>query len=156
MKFSAKFEYALLALLYLKCEPDEAPVSGKTLSEKLNIPYRFLEQILSDLKKAGLTRSVRGYQGGYTLNRGPEEISLYDIFQVTEGKMEPWDCGITSSAKCGQDHNFCVINQFYADFKSTFSDLLKSYTLARLCAQNQALKMSAGLMRVAAPVVVGG
>ena len=71
MKFSARFEYALLALLHLKCEPDEAPVSGRVMSEKLNIPYRFLEQILSDLKKAGLIRSVRGYQGGYALNLGP-------------------------------------------------------------------------------------
>ena len=147
MKFSAKFEYALLALLFLKCEPDEAPVSGRILSEKLKIPYRFLEQILSDLKKAGLVRSVRGYQGGYALNLGPEEISLYDIYQVTEGRIEPWDCGIASTSKCGQDHNMCVINQFYADFKNTFKDLLKSYTLLRMCMLTNERKTDAGLVK---------
>ncbi|MBI5815143.1 MAG: Rrf2 family transcriptional regulator [Nitrospinae bacterium] len=155
MKFSAKFEYALLALLYLKCEPDEAPVSGRILSEKLKIPYRFLEQILSDLKKAGLVRSVRGYQGGYALNLGPEEISLYDIYQVTEGRIEPWDCGISVSAKCGQDHNLCVINQFYSDFKNTFKDLLKSYTLLRLCVQTHTLKTEAGLVKRTPALPVG-
>ncbi len=141
MKFSAKFEYALVALLYLKCEPDEMPVSGRTLSEKLNLPYRFLEQILSDLKKGGIIRSVRGKQGGYKLSVEPEHISIYDVYQVTEGKFEPWDCTHGESADgCGQSHNLCVINQFYTDFKTTFIDLLKSYTLDRLCNSAKNLK----------------
>jgi len=144
MKFSAKFEYALLALLYLKCEPDEAPVSGRVLSEKLNLPYRFLEQILSDLKRGGIVRSVRGYQGGYQLNMGPEEISIYEIYEVTEGKMEPWDCNSSVSGdRCAADHNLCVINQFYADFKKTFKDLMKSYTLNTLCQQTNKIKDNA-------------
>jgi len=134
MKFSARFEYALLALLYLKCEPDESPVSGRVLSEKLSLPYRFLEQILTDLKKAGLVRSVRGYHGGYRLALEPEEISLYDVFQVTEGKLEPYNCGQGEGGdKCGQSHNLCVISAFYADIKETMTSLLKSYTLGRLC-----------------------
>jgi len=141
MKFSAKFEYALLALLFLKCEPDEAPVSGRVLSEQLNLPYRFLEQILSDLKKGGIIRSVRGYQGGYQLNLEPEEITIFDVYEVIEGKMEPWDCGAASSGdRCGTSHAFCVISEFYSDFKSTFRELMKSYTLNTLCARTQKLK----------------
>lgn len=141
MKFSAKFEYALLALLFLKCEPDEAPVSGRVLSEKLNLPYRFLEQILSDLKKGGIIRSVRGYQGGYQLNINPDDISLFDVYEVTEGKMQPWDCTASASGdRCGADHTMCVINEFYTDFKTTFRDLMKKYTLNTLCAKTQALK----------------
>jgi Rrf2 family protein len=144
MKFSAKFEYALMALLFLKCEPDEAPISGRVISEKLNIPYRFLEQILSDLKKAGIIRSVRGYQGGYSLNLGPEEISILDVYEVIEGKMEPWDCvTASSSSKCAQDHSHCVINQFYADFKKTLVQLMKGYTLLTLCVRTAELKRSA-------------
>jgi len=134
MKFSARFEYALLALLYLKCEPDESPISGRVLSEKLKLPYRFLEQILTDLKKAGLVRSVRGYHGGYRLALDPENISLYDVFQVTEGKLEPYNCGAGGDDdKCGQSSAFCVISGFYADIKGTMTTLLKSYTLDRLC-----------------------
>ncbi|MGK7345504.1 MAG: RrF2 family transcriptional regulator [Candidatus Nitrospinota bacterium M3_3B_026] len=146
MKFSAKFEYAMLALLYLKCEPDEAPVSGRVLSEKLDLPYRFLEQILSDLKKAGLVRSARGYQGGYQLSMEPESISVYDIYQATEGKIEPWDCSAASGVegRCSDhNHNMCVINEFYTDFKSTFIGLMKKYTLQTLCERTQALKRPA-------------
>lgn len=146
MKFSAKFEYAMLTLLYLKCEPDEAPVSGRVLSEKLDLPYRFLEQILADLKRAGLVRSVRGYQGGYQLSMEPESISVYDIYQATEGKIEPWDCSSASSGdgRCsGANHNMCVINEFYADFKSTFTGLMKRYTLQTLCERTQTLSRPA-------------
>ncbi len=139
MKFSAKLEYALLALLYLKCEPDEMPVSGRKLSEKLSIPYRFLERILSDLKRGGLVRSVRGYQGGYKLNTDPKEISIYDVYQVIEGKLEPWDCSV-SMDRCNTNHNRCVISHFYADFKQTLIKLMQGYTLQRLCATSNTLK----------------
>jgi len=134
MKFSARFEYALLALLYLKCEPDESPISGRVLSEKLKLPYRFLEQILTDLKKGGLVRSVRGYNGGYRLALEPEAISLYDVYRVTEGKLEPYNCEQGENGdRCGQSYNRCVISGFYADIKDTMTNLLKSYTLDRLC-----------------------
>jgi len=139
MKFSAKLEYALLALLYLKCEPGGMPISGRELSQKLNIPYRFLERILSDLKKAGLVRSTRGYQGGYQISKVPEEISIYDIYKVTEGKLEPWDCAV-SHDRCNKDLNQCVISQFYADFKATLIKLMQGYTLQTLCATAAELK----------------
>lgn len=141
MKFSAKFEYALLVLLYLQCEPDEEPISGRELSEKLSLPYRFLEQILGDLKKGGLVRSVRGNKGGYQLSSGPERISVYDIYQVTEGKVEPWDCGAAEGAdRCGKDHNLCVVSHFYAGFKETMINYMKGYTLGHLCQSAQSLK----------------
>ena len=140
MKFSAKLEYALLALIYLKCEPDEEPISGRVLSEKLHIPYRFLEQILADLKKAGLVRSVRGYKGGYRLNKGPSEITIFDVYQVTEGKLEPWDCD-ESLGRCNKNMNQCVISHFYSDLKETMKNLMQSYSLTKLCSTAQTLKL---------------
>ena len=143
MKFSAKFEYALLALLYLKCEPDEDPISGRELSEKLSLPYRFLEQILADLKKGGLVRSVRGYKGGYKLNIDPENISVFEIYQVTDGRVEVWDCGSTAGAdRCGKDHNLCAVSHFYSGFKETMVNYMKEYTLDYLCASAQTLKQN--------------
>lgn len=141
MKFSARFEYALLTLLHLKCEPDEGPVSGKALSESLKLPYRFLEQILADLKRSGLIRAARGSQGGYRLNRDPADISVYDIYVATEGQFQPWDCGAGDEKDgCGSDHNKCVISAFYGDFRSTFISLMKGYTLNTLCSAAQSLK----------------
>lgn len=145
MRFSAKLEYALLALIYLKCEPDEEPVSGRVLSEKLHIPYRFLEQILSDLKRAGLVTSVRGYRGGFKLNKGPSEITIYDVYQVTEGKLEPWNCE-ESKERCNKNLNQCVISHFYSDLKETMKNLMQSYSLAQLCKTAQALKLHGAIL----------
>lgn len=145
MKFSAKLEYALLALIYLKCEPDEEPISGKVLSEKLHIPYRFLEQILADLKRAGLVRSVRGYKGGYRLNKGPSEITIFDVYQVTEGKLEPWDCD-ESLGRCNKNVNQCVISHFYSDLKETMKELMQSYSLTKLCSTAQTLKLGGAVL----------
>jgi Rrf2 family protein len=157
MKFSAKFEYALLALLHLKCEPDDVPVSGRALSEKLNLPYRFLEQILADLKKGGIVQSVRGYQGGYRLNRAPEDISVFDVYEVTEGRLEPWDCAQNGADdRCGAgDHNRCVISHFYADFKETLRQLMVGYTLERLCQRAGELKGRSPNAEVAAVSIFG-
>jgi Rrf2 family protein len=141
MKFSAKFEYALLVLLYLKCEPDEAPTSGRTLSEKLSIPYRFLEQILADLKRAGLVRSIRGYQGGYQLSSDPAKMSIRDIYEATDGKFEPWDCAqAEAQEKCNTSFNQCVIHAFYQDFKLTIDSLMRKYTLDMLCTTAHRMK----------------
>ncbi len=144
MKFSAKFEYALLTLLHLNCEPDDSPVSGRAISEELGIPYRFLEQILGDLKKGGLVRSVRGNQGGYKLNADAEVISIYDVYEITDGKLVPWDCSVSESQdRCGKNLNQCVISQFYADFKETFRTLMKKHTLQSLCIRSAAMKREA-------------
>ncbi len=149
MKFSAKFEYALLVLLYLKCEPDEAPTSGRTLSEKLSIPYRFLEQILADLKRAGLVRSIRGYQGGYQLSSHPAKISIRDIYEATDGKFEPWDCAqAEAQEKCNTSFNQCVIHAFYQDFKLTIDSLMRKYTLEMLCTTAHRMKTETAVAQV--------
>src|SRR2546423_14755100 len=76
MKLSLRGEYALRALLVLGLKYDESVVRIQTISEDQNIPKRFLEQILNDLKSAGVVQSRRGVAGGYRLARRPEEITL--------------------------------------------------------------------------------
>ncbi|MFW2331658.1 MAG: RrF2 family transcriptional regulator, partial [Nitrospinota bacterium] len=127
---------------HLQCEPDNEPISGRVLSEKLRIPYRFLEQILSELKRGGLVRSVRGYNGGYKLDLEAESISIYDIYKTIEGRFEPWNCREEADTeRCGSDYSLCVINQFYTDFRTTLTELMKGYTLKRLCQTAGRLRM---------------
>jgi Rrf2 family protein len=89
MRISAKADYALRAAAELAAHagPDRGPLKGERLAEAQDIPRKFLENILIELKRAGLVRSVRGADGGYQLAHPPEEISLADIIRAVEGPL---------------------------------------------------------------------
>src|ERR1700686_3417088 len=92
MKLSLRGEYALRALLVLGLNYDESVVRIQAISEHQNIPKRFLEQILNDLKSAGLVQSRRGVAGGYRLAKRPEEITLAAVVRHVEGALAPVSC----------------------------------------------------------------
>src|ERR1044071_7172267 len=85
MKLSVRGEYAMRAMLVLALNYDASVVRIQTISEQQKIPKRFLEQILNDLKSAGLVESRRGVAGGYRLARRPEEIPLSAVVRHIEG-----------------------------------------------------------------------
>ena len=86
MQVSAKVDYALRAALELAVAEDGGPVKGNRISEAQDIPLKFLENILLELKHAGLVRTQRGAGGGYWLARPAEEINLAEIIRV-EGPL---------------------------------------------------------------------
>src|SRR5438132_13145912 len=92
MKLSLRGEYALRALLVLGQNYGPSVVRIQTISTAQNIPKRFLEQILNDLKTAGLVESKRGVSGGYRLARPPEEITLAPVIRHIEGALAPVSC----------------------------------------------------------------
>src|SRR3974377_755777 len=92
MKLSVRGEYALRALLVLGLRYGPSVVPIKTISQEQNIPKRFLEQILNDLKSPGLVQSRRGICGGYRLARKPEEISVAAVVRHIEGALAPVSC----------------------------------------------------------------
>lgn len=90
MQFSAKAEYACLAMLELAVRHgDPRPVRLADVADKHNIPSRFLVQILLQLKNAGLVASTRGAAGGYQLARPPADISLADVLGVMDRSDRP-------------------------------------------------------------------
>src|SRR5881397_3707954 len=92
MKLSLRGEYALRALLVLGLNYKQSVVRIQTISQQQNIPKRFLEQILNDLKSAGAVESKRGAAGGYRLARPPKEISLAAVIRHIEGALAPVSC----------------------------------------------------------------
>ena len=80
------------ALLVLGLKYEQPVVSITVISQEQNIPKRFLEQILNDLKSAGLVRSKRGVTGGYSLARSPQEITLASVIRHIEGALAPVSC----------------------------------------------------------------
>jgi len=79
--------YALKALLYVARRPREHPVSVAEIAENANVPRKFLETILVDLKRRGFVISTRGKRGGYRLARPPEQIAFGEIIRQFEGSL---------------------------------------------------------------------
>jgi Rrf2 family protein len=104
MRITAKVDYAVRAVVEI-ASAEEAPVKGERISEAQDIPLRFLENILAELRHAGLVRSQRGAEGGYWLAREPGEITVADVIRATEGQLAsvrseaPEDLEFTGSAE---------------------------------------------------------
>lgn len=83
---SAKVDYAVRACIELAAA-GEGPLKGERIAQAQEIPLKFLENILGDLRNAGLVRSQRGVEGGYWLARPPEEVTLADVIRAVEGPI---------------------------------------------------------------------
>lgn len=90
MRISAKAEYACLAVLELALRAGQAePVRASDIADANQIPLRFLNQILLQLKGTGHISSVRGAAGGYRLAGDPARVSVWDIIQIIDGPSDP-------------------------------------------------------------------
>ena len=87
MRISAKADYAVRATIELATEEVVTPLKGELIADAQRIPLRFLENILGELRHAGLVQSQRGAEGGYWLSRPPEEITLAEIIRAVEGPL---------------------------------------------------------------------
>jgi Rrf2 family protein len=89
LQVSAKTDYALRAAAELARAATEGtgPVKGEWISETQGIPKKFMENILHDLKRAGIVRTRRGASGGYWLARPPEDIPLAEVIRAVEGPL---------------------------------------------------------------------
>ena len=86
MRVTAKVDYAVRAAIELAAAGD-GPVKGERLSEAQDIPFKFLENILIELKHAGLVRSQRGAEGGYWLAKPAEDVTLAEVVRAIEGPI---------------------------------------------------------------------
>ncbi|MFH1784567.1 MAG: Rrf2 family transcriptional regulator [bacterium] len=90
MRISARCDYGCRALLGLSLHwPSKKPLQIHTISERHNIPIKYLVQIMIQLKRVGLVDSVRGKRGGYILTRSPDEISLGEVVREIGGALLP-------------------------------------------------------------------
>jgi len=87
MRVSAKTDYALRAAVELAARDDGVPVKGERLATSQSIPLRFLENILLQLRHAGIVESRRGADGGYRLARPAAEITLADVIRAIDGPL---------------------------------------------------------------------
>jgi Rrf2 family protein len=87
VNISAKADYAICAAVALAAADGDAPVKGEALARSQDIPTKFLENIMGDLRKAGIVSSQRGAVGGYWLARPDSEITLADVIRAVDGPL---------------------------------------------------------------------
>lgn len=135
MKLSLRGEYALRALVVLGLNYGESVVRIQTISDQQNVPKRFLEQILNDLKSAGVVESKRGVAGGYRLSKPPEKISLALVIRHIEGPLAPVSCVSEKFyARCScPDENKCGIRSVMQEVRDAIVKILDEVTVAELC-----------------------
>lgn len=100
MNVTSKGRYALRVMLDLAQHPDEGYISLKTIADRQRVSMKYLEIIVSSLKKAGLVDSTRGKEGGYKLNRPPAEYGVGDILRCIEDNLAPVSCIKSGSVFC--------------------------------------------------------
>lgn len=137
MKLSVRGEYALRALIVLGLDyvDNDAVVRINEVSKRQNIPKRFLEQILNDLKSAGIVESKRGVTGGYKLKLPPDRITLAEIIRHIEGPLAPVSCvSDRFYEKCScPDEDKCGIRSVMREVREAIVKILEEVTVAQLC-----------------------
>jgi len=142
MKLSVRGEYALRALLVLGLHYDQPLVRIQAISDEQNIPKRFLEQILNDLKSAGMVRSKRGVAGGYRLAKKPEEITVASVVRHIEGALVPVSCvseKFYERCSC-PDESRCAIRSVMKEIREAVVKIAERVTVADLCERARKLK----------------
>jgi len=141
VKLSLKGEYAIRALLVLGLHYDDRVVSIGTISTEQNIPKRFLEQILTDLKSAGLVESKRGISGGYRLAKSPNEIPLSSVVRHIEGALAPISCvSERFYEKCScPDESRCAIRSVMKEIRDAVVKIAERVTIADMCERARSL-----------------
>ncbi|HEY2835907.1 MAG TPA: Rrf2 family transcriptional regulator [Rhizomicrobium sp.] len=135
---SQKSHYALRALLVLAAHTEGKPLQIAEIADTGNIPKKFLEQILLELKKPGIVRSHRGRSGGYSLGRPAKDISFADVLRVTDGPLALTPCvSVLAYRKCDDcfDEAVCGIRKVMAVARDATAEVLESRSIAQAAAQ---------------------
>lgn len=132
MKLTSRSEYALLALVHLARSRSGEPVHAEAIATAQQIPQRFLEHILLELKRAKYVRSVRGQHGGYRLARPADRITLAEVIRLLDGALAPTE----SVSKYFYEHTPIErerkLLRVFKEIRDHISDKLERTTLAQV------------------------
>ena len=130
MKISTKGRYALRLMLDLAIQPGDSAVPLRDVAERQEISDKYLEQIVTQLARGGLVRSVRGAGGGYLLTRTPEEYTVGEILRQLEGNLAPVSC-VSGGSCCGRADR-CVTLEVWQQIQDAVDGVVDNITLADL------------------------
>ena len=131
MKLSTRGKYGLYAMYYLARHEGEGPQSLQSVAST-GVPKQYLEQLLGNLRRAGLVGSVRGAQGGYQLARPPSQITMLDIIDAMEGPIELSEC-MTDEGHCDRACA-CPVRRVWQRLTDSINRELAAVTLGDMLA----------------------
>src|SRR5579859_6838571 len=131
MKVSTRVHYGLRAMTELaRSYGDQRLLSLSEIARNEDLPLAYLEQLVGELRRAGLVEGTRGVHGGYRLSRGPELITVGEVYRVLEGEVAPVDCTAEHylPGTCGRDL-VCMSRSVWDRVQAAILGVLDSTTL---------------------------
>lgn len=131
VNLTSKSRYALKIMVDLARQPESDLVKRQDIILRQGIPRKYLDQIMINLRKAGLVTSTRGRLGGYVLGQSPEEISVWQIFSAVETTFVPVRC-IVGEDSCCDFEEYCQTKEPWALIFDHMRTTLEAFTLQRV------------------------
>lgn len=140
MKLSRKSDYALRALFDLAEHFGSGPISIRELAERNDIPRRFLEQIMIDLRTAGWVNSIAGRDGGFELAVSPEKLTMGQVVRLFDGLLAPIGCvSVSAYEPCTQEGR-CRFRRVLLEIRNYTTKLMDRASLAKVLLGQPVLK----------------
>ena len=137
MKLTSKGRYAVMALMDLAKFNSKNPVSLRDISLRQGISLDFLEQIFSKLKRNEIVQSIRGTQGGYILNKQPNEIKLANIFHAVDETVKTVKCKKESKKGCNGKATKCITHNLWDELETHINNFFENKSLEDLLTSNK-------------------
>src|SRR5712691_801274 len=131
MKVSTRVHYGLRAMTELaRSYREDRLLSISEIARNEDLPLAYLEQLVGELRRAGLVEGTRGVRGGYRLARGPENITVGEVYRILEGEVAPVDCTAEDylPGACARDH-VCMSRSIWERVQAAILGVLDSTTL---------------------------
>jgi Rrf2 family protein len=136
MKISQKGLYALQAMMMLARHHHQGAIKIREIAYEEDLPEKFLELILLELKNARMVESVRGAKGGYQLRREPNEIRLSEIMRLIDGPLAPFGDAEQLRVLIDRDLPHRTLYQVFLDVRDAAANILENTTLADLISES--------------------
>ncbi len=134
MKISTRTEYGVRVLVTLARRGAEGPLSLTGIAKAEKLPHAYLEQLVGDLRRAGLLTATRGQAGGYQLSRAPEEIQLAEIVRALEGPLLEMPCAGPDNLESCDRPQPCSVHELFQRVYEALDGTLTATTLADVAA----------------------
>lgn len=138
MKVSQKGLYALQAMMVLTRRYTQGAIRIRDIAYEENLPEKFLELILLELKNARIVESVRGAKGGYRLRRAPSEIRLSEIIRLVDGPLAPFGDADQLRTLIDRDADHSALYKVFLEVRDAAAKILENTTLADLISRGPA------------------
>lgn len=140
LELTKRGDYAVRAMIELTRGAGNGLLSARRIADAMDIPVRFLPQVLADLQRAGLVEAAPGRSGGYRLARDPETLSLLEVIEAVEGDSRRHTC-VLRGGPCGHD-GFCDVHAVFAAGQESLLRTFARSSLAELARRQEPMEMN--------------